>query len=100
MMEAAPAAPLIVSKAQFLFQLLIIALDPPAPRGLDPGVGQVDQAIEGHVRRDGGKGHPGKRGACRGGGCPANTWRFRPRPRAIRLAAIPGPAARPATRRD
>src|SRR3954466_5760163 len=30
MMEAAPAAPLVVSKAQFLFQLLVIAFDPPA----------------------------------------------------------------------
>jgi hypothetical protein len=27
MVEAAPAAPLVVSKAQFLFQLLIIAFD-------------------------------------------------------------------------
>ena len=40
MMEAAPAASLVVSKAQFLFQLLIIALDPPAQ------LGQSDQAIE------------------------------------------------------
>src|SRR3954465_8031481 len=30
MVEAAPAASLVVSKAQFLFQLLVIALDPPA----------------------------------------------------------------------
>ena len=49
MMEAAPAASLIVSQAQFLFQLLIIALDPPAQ------FGQIDQAIEGDVRRDGGQ---------------------------------------------
>src|SRR4051794_31078946 len=49
MMEAAPAASLVVPKAQFLFQLLVIALDPPAQ------FGQIDQAIEGHVRRDGGK---------------------------------------------
>src|SRR3954452_6176037 len=49
MMEAAPAASLVVPKAQFLFQLLVIALDPPAQ------FGQIDQAIEGHVRWDGGK---------------------------------------------
>src|SRR4051812_28599745 len=49
MMEAAPAASLVVSKAQFLFQLLIVALDPPTQ------FGQIDQAIEGHVRRDGGQ---------------------------------------------
>src|SRR3982750_3742244 len=49
MMEAAPAASFVVSKAQFLFQLLVIALDPPAQ------FGQIDQAIEGHVRRNGGK---------------------------------------------
>ena len=48
-MEAAPAASLVVSKAQFLFQLLIIALDPPAQ------LGQIDQAIEGHIRRDSGQ---------------------------------------------
>src|SRR5436305_2091401 len=49
MMEAAPAAPFIVSQAQFLFQLLIIALDAPAQ------FRQIDQALEGHVRRDGGQ---------------------------------------------
>src|SRR3954471_17893132 len=49
MMEAAPAASLVMSEAQFLFQLLIIALDPPAQ------FGQIDQAIKGHVRRDGGQ---------------------------------------------
>src|SRR4051812_12897355 len=49
MMEAAPAASLVMSQAEFLFQLLIIALDPPAQ------LGQIDQAIEGHVRRDGGQ---------------------------------------------
>src|SRR4051794_8514099 len=53
MMEAAPAAPLIVSKAQFLFELLVIALDPPAPPGLDPGVRQIDQALEGHAGGEG-----------------------------------------------
>ena len=43
---------------------------------------------------------PGDRRACPAGRWPANTWRARPRPRAIRSAAIPHPAARPATRRD
>ena len=49
MMEATPAASFVVPEAQFLFQLLIIALDPPAQ------LGQIDQTIEGHVRRDGGQ---------------------------------------------
>ena len=48
-MEAAPAAPFIVSRTQFLFQLLVIALDPPTQ------FGQIDQAIEEHVRREGGQ---------------------------------------------
>src|SRR4051794_28750120 len=66
MVEAAPAASLVVSKAQFLFQLLVIALDPPAPPGFDPGVGQVDQAIEGHVWRDGSQPIFGRLGIARG----------------------------------
>src|SRR3954452_12112823 len=49
MVEAAPAASLVVSKTQFLFQLLVVAFDPPAQ------LGQIDQAIEGHVQRDGGQ---------------------------------------------
>src|SRR3954451_13393567 len=49
MMEAAPAPSFVVPEAQFLFQLLIIALDPPAQ------FGQIDQAIERHVRRNGGQ---------------------------------------------
>src|SRR3954449_1756055 len=49
MMEAAPAASLIVPKAEFLFQLLVIAFDPPAQ------LGQIDQAIERGVGRDGGQ---------------------------------------------
>src|SRR3954452_22344012 len=49
MIKAAPAASLVVSKAQFLFQFLVIALDPPAQ------FGQINQAIEGHVRREGGQ---------------------------------------------
>src|SRR3954469_24117243 len=55
MVEAAPAASLVVPKAEFLFQLLVIALDAPAPRGLDPGVGQIDQALERGVGREGGQ---------------------------------------------
>ena len=49
MMETTPATPLVVSQAQFLFELLIIALDPPAQ------FGQIDQAIEGHLQRNGGQ---------------------------------------------
>src|ERR687893_1108927 len=49
MMEAAPAAPLVVPETQFLFELLIIALDPPAQ------FRQIDQAIEGHVGWEGGQ---------------------------------------------
>src|ERR1044072_7756242 len=49
MMEAAPAAALIVSKAQFLFQLLVTPLAPPAQ------FRQIDQALEGDVRREGGQ---------------------------------------------
>src|SRR3954449_4368528 len=49
MMEAAPAASLVVSKAQFLFQLLIVTLDAPAQ------FGQIDQAIKRRVLWDGGK---------------------------------------------
>src|SRR3954453_8828295 len=57
MMEAAPAASLVMSKAEFLFELLVIALDPPAQ------FGQIDQAIERPVRWDGGK--PILGGLCR-----------------------------------
>src|SRR3954451_13859675 len=49
MMEATPAASFVVPEAQFLFQLLIIALDPPTQ------FREIDQAIERHVRRDGGQ---------------------------------------------
>src|SRR4051812_39519343 len=49
MVETAPAASLVVSQAEFLFQLLVIALDAPAQ------FGDIDQAIEGHVRQDGGQ---------------------------------------------
>src|SRR3984893_3575719 len=41
--EAAPPAPFIIAKAQFLLALLIIALDPPSQ------LGQIDQTIEGGI---------------------------------------------------
>jgi hypothetical protein len=41
--EVAPPAPFIVTQAEFLLELLIIALDPPAQ------FGQVDQPIEGDI---------------------------------------------------
>src|SRR3954452_21006936 len=47
MMKTAPAASLVMPQAEFLFQLLIIALDPPAQ------FREIDQAIKGYVRRDG-----------------------------------------------
>ena len=45
MMEAAPATPLKVSEPDFLFQLLIIALDAPAQ------FGQIDQTGEANILR-------------------------------------------------
>ena len=47
--EASPAAPLVMSKAEFLLEFLIIALDPPAQ------LGQVDQPLEGDVIGKGGE---------------------------------------------
>ena len=41
MVEAAPPAPFVITHAKFLFELLIIALDPP------PQLGQIDQEVEG-----------------------------------------------------
>src|ERR1700731_2167608 len=41
--EAAPPAPFIIAKAEFLLELLIIALDPPSQ------LGQIDQTIEGGI---------------------------------------------------
>src|SRR5271169_4878148 len=38
MVEAAPPAPFIITKAEFLFELLIIALDPPPQLGLAVGL--------------------------------------------------------------
>src|SRR6476646_3022669 len=49
MMEATPAPSFVVPEAEFLFQLLVIALDPPTQ------FREIDQAIEGHVRREGGQ---------------------------------------------
>src|SRR5580692_11133495 len=49
MMKAAPPAPFIITEAEFLLELLIIALDPPSQ------LCQVDQAIEGDVLGQGGK---------------------------------------------
>src|SRR4249920_1379895 len=43
MVEASPAAPLVMSKAEFLLEFLIIAFDPPAQ------LGQIDQPLEGDV---------------------------------------------------
>src|ERR1700675_4599820 len=43
MVEASPAAALVMSKAEFLLEFLIIALDPPAQ------LGQIDQPLEGDV---------------------------------------------------
>ena len=47
--EAAPAAPFIITKAEFLLELLIIALDPPAQ------LGRIDQPIKGDILWQGGK---------------------------------------------
>src|SRR6202049_5036648 len=43
MVEAAPAAALVMPKAEFLLEFLVIALDPPAQ------LGQIDQSLEGEV---------------------------------------------------
>src|SRR5712671_916039 len=47
MMEAAPAAALIVAEADFLLEVVIIALDAPAQ------LGEIDEAAERHVAVDG-----------------------------------------------
>ena len=49
MVEAAPPAPFIITKAELLFELLIIALDPP------PQLCQIDQAVEGDSLGQGGE---------------------------------------------
>src|SRR5258707_2078162 len=47
MMETRPAAALIMSKADFLLEIAVIALDTPAH------LGEIDEAAERHVRVDG-----------------------------------------------
>ena len=47
--EAAPPAPFIIAKPEFLLQLLIIALDPPSQ------LCQIDQTIEGDILGQSGK---------------------------------------------
>ena len=47
--EAAPSAPFMITKAEFLLELLIVALDPP------PQLGKIDQAIKRDVLRQSGK---------------------------------------------
>ena len=49
MMETAPPAPFIITKAEFLLELLVVALDPP------PQLCQVDQTIKGGIFGQGGK---------------------------------------------
>ena len=49
MVEAAPPAPFIIAEAEFLLELLIIALDPPSQ------LCQIDQTIEGDILGQGGK---------------------------------------------
>ncbi len=46
MVEAAPAAALVMAKAEFLLEFLVIALDPPAQ------LGEIDQAFERGVIRE------------------------------------------------
>src|SRR3954467_501702 len=48
-MEAAPAPPLVVPQPEFLLELLIVALNPPAQ------LGQRDEAVEGDVLGKGGE---------------------------------------------
>ena len=49
MMEAAPSAAFIVPEAEFLLELLVVALDAPAQ------LGEIDQAVERDVVRKGGE---------------------------------------------
>src|SRR5467141_546014 len=49
MVEAAPPAPFIITKAEFLFELLIITLDAP------PQLCQINQAVEGDILGQGGE---------------------------------------------
>ena len=49
MMETALPAPFIITKAEFLLELLVVALDPP------PQLCRIDQRIEGDIFGQGGK---------------------------------------------
>jgi len=49
MMETAPPAPFIITKAEFLLELLIIALDPP------PQLCQINQTVERDILGQSGK---------------------------------------------
>src|ERR1700761_4545322 len=49
MVKAAPAAAFVVAKPELLLEVLVVALDPPAPLGLP------DQGREGGVGRQGGE---------------------------------------------
>src|SRR3954447_9645514 len=91
MMEAAPAPSFVVSQAQFLFQLLVIALDPPAQ------LGQIDQAIKRHVRWDGGPPILGGLGVALG---PFNQQPFLVPRLGPPLVAMGGPHPNPGKARD
>jgi hypothetical protein len=47
MMKAAPAAAFVVTKAEFLLQLLVIAFDPPTQLGLPDEIAQTDVSGQG-----------------------------------------------------
>jgi hypothetical protein len=47
MVKAAPAAAFVVAKPEFLFEVLIIALDPPPPFGLSDEIGERDVSRQG-----------------------------------------------------
>src|SRR6266851_8423232 len=66
MVEAAPAPSLVMCKTEFLFQLLVIALDAPAH------LGQIDQSVERGILRDGGQ--------AVFGGCGVALWPFDQQP--------------------
>ena len=45
MVEAAPPAPFIITKAEFLFELLVVTLDPPSQ------LCQINQSVERDILR-------------------------------------------------